>query len=80
MSYNDNLDVLVKFDGLTRNAKMEGLLGVREEKEIRRIIQRPTKLQLKNVQGKLDKVDLEGLPNTHKVYKELLEYVKEQLK
>ena len=80
MSYKFNLDALGRFNKLIRAAKPEGPIGVREEKEIRRIIQKPTKLQLKNVQDKLSNVDQDGLPNTHKVYKELLEYIKEQLK
>ena len=62
-----------RFDTLTTEAKLEGVIGVEDEKLIHNTLKRPAAFR-KIVRNRLEEIDDEYTPLTHSLFTELYTY------
>ena len=69
----ENLKVLTKFDELIKIARVEGAIGVEDEKLIHRTIRRPHVFR-KSIRDRLIEIDETYTPLTYQLFTELYTY------
>jgi len=69
----ENLKVLTRFDELISSAKIEGAIGVEDEKLIHRTIRRPH-VYRKSIRDRLIEIDETYTPLTYQLFTEIYTY------